>query len=298
MRLLLLTLLCSVNAFAQYNSSAGHNAPAPAAVQVERADKDGKKYLETVKQEAPRDGYGNAAGAQYDLAVDGAFDGQTVFVVDLYRQDFSRAAEAIKKKGFSVVRYQDVPALADFEAALAKSNQFWIIASCDDRVHLSKAHQAAVKKFFDAGHGVYLWGDNDPCNADADSLASMLIDARVKGNLYGDQVVGRSEGAGKPGVAREHLLSTGVENIYEGITVATVKPAGAMTPVIYGSAGNLVTAAFEGDKKRLIVDGGFTRLSNKWDSAGTGRYVMNAAAWLANYERFGNEVVAGQFQKH
>ena len=40
----------------------------------------------------------------------------------------------------------------------------------------------------------------------------------------------------------------------------------------------------------------FTRLSNKWDSAGTGRYVMNAAAWLANYERFGNEVVAGQFK--
>ena len=32
MRLLLLTLLCSVNAFAQYNSSAGHNAPAPATV--------------------------------------------------------------------------------------------------------------------------------------------------------------------------------------------------------------------------------------------------------------------------
>ena len=297
MRLLLLSLLCSVNAFAQYNSSAGHNAPAPATKAVERARKDGTKYFETVVQEAPRDGYGNAAGAQYDLAVDGAFDGQTVFVVDLYRQDFSRAAEAIKKKGFSVVRYQDVPSLKDFEAALAKSNQFWIIASCDDRVHLSKEHQAAVKKFFDAGHGVYLWGDNDPCNADADSLASMLIDARVKGNLYGDQVVGRSEGAGKAGVAREHLLSTGVENIYEGITVATVKPAGAMTPVIYGSAGNLVTAAFEGNKKRLIVDGGFTRLSNKWDSAGTGRYVMNAAAWLANYERFGNEVVAGQFQK-
>jgi hypothetical protein len=297
MRLILLSLLCSLNAFAQYNSIAGQNAPAPAAEQVERVRKDGSKFVETVVKEAPRDSYGNAAGSQYDLAVDGAFDGQTVFVVDLYRQDFSRAAEAIKKKGFSVVRYQDVPPLKDFEAALAKSNQFWIIASCDDQVHLSKQHQAAVKKFFEAGHGVYLWGDNDPCNADADSLASMLIDARVKGDLYGDQVVGRSEGAGKPGVAREHLLSTGVENIYEGITVATVKPAGAMTPVIYGSAGNLVTAAFEGNKRRLIVDGGFTRLSNKWDSAGTGRYVMNAAAWLANYERFGDQVVAGQFKK-
>lgn len=297
MRLSLLTLLCSLNAFAQYNSSAGHNAPAPTSRSVERVDKKGEKYFETVVQEAPRDSYGNAQGSQYDLAVDGAFDGQTVYVIDLYRQDFSRAAGAIKRKGFSVVRVQGVPPLAEFKQALEKSNQCWIIASCDDRVHLSKEHQLAVKRFFDAGHGVYLWGDNDPCNADADSLASMLIDARVKGDLYGDQVVGRSEGAGKPGVVREHLLSTGVENIYEGITVATVKPAGALTPVIYGSAGNLVTAAFEANKKRLIVDGGFTRLSNNWDSAGTGRYVMNAAAWLANYERFGDAVVAGEFKK-
>jgi hypothetical protein len=295
--LLLLTLTCSLNAFAQYTPTAGHNAPTPSLEKVQRKAQDGTVTWDTVPKPAPRDSYGNAAGAQYDLAVDGAFDGQTVFVVDLYRQDFSRATEAIRKKGFSVVRYQNVPPLAEFKAALEKSNQFWIIASCDDQVHLTKEHQAAVKKFFDAGHGVYLWGDNDPCNADADSLASMLIDARVKGDLYGDQVVGRSEGAGKPGVVRDHLLSTGVENIYEGITVATVKPAGAMTPVIYGSAGNLVTAAFESSHKRLIVDGGFTRLSNNWDSAGTGRYVMNAAAWLANYERFGDEVVAGQFKK-
>jgi hypothetical protein len=196
-----------------------------------------------------------------------------------------------------VVRYSDVPPLAEFKAGLAKSNQFWIIASCDDAVHLSKAHQQAVKAFFDAGHGVYLWGDNDPCNADADSLATMLIDARVKGDLPGDQTVGRSMAAGKPGVVSNHLLSTGVENVYEGITVATVKPAGAMTPVIYGSAGNLIAAAFESNGKRLLVDGGFTRLSYKWDSAGTGRYVMNAAAWLANYERFGNEVVAAEFKK-
>lgn len=294
---LLLSLCCSLNAFAQYNALAGHNAPAPEAMKVERKTTDGRVVVETVVKQAPRDSYGNAAGAQYDLAVDGAFDGQTVLVVDLYQQDFSRAAEAIKRKGFSVVRFNDVPPLAQFEAALAKSNQFWIISSCDNNVHLSKAHQGAVKKFFEAGHGVYLWGDNDPCNADADSLATQLIDARVTGNLYGDQVVNRSTGPGKAGVVSEHLLSTGVENIYEGITVATVQPAGAMTPVIYGSAGNLVTAAFEAKGRRLVVDGGFTRLSNKWDSAGTGRYVMNAAAWLANYERFGNEVVAAGFKK-
>ena len=125
----------------------------------------------------------------------------------------------------------------------------------------------------------------------------MLIDARVTGDLPGDRTVGRSRGAGQPGVATDHLLTTGLENIYEGITVATVKPSGAMTPIIWGSAGNLVAAAFEKGGKRLVVDGGFTRLSYKWDSAGTGRYIRNAAAWLANYERFGDQVVADNFKK-
>jgi hypothetical protein len=43
---------------------------------------------------------------------------------------------------------------------------------------------------------------------------------------------------------------------------------------------------------RAILDGGFTCLYMRWDTAGTGRYVKNAAAWLANAERFGDAVVA------
>ena len=34
---------------------------------------------------------------------------------------------------------------------------------------------------------------------------------------------------------------------------------------------------------------GFTRLFINWDTAGTARYVSNAAAWLAHWERFGDE---------
>lgn len=291
--LVALVALSALPALAQYNKSAGMNAPAAEPVRVERKLADGRVEVRTEQREAPRDGYGNARGNQFDLAVDGAFEGQTVMVVDLYGQDFSRAASALKEKSFSVVRYTNgVPPLAEFQAGLKKANQFWILASCDNSVHLSKAHQAAVQRFFMEGHGVYLWGDNDPCNADADSLARQLIDARVQGDLYGDQVVGLSKEAGQPGVARNHLLTTGLEFIYEGITVATVKPVGPMTPIVWGSAGNLVTAAYENDGRRLIVDGGYTRLSNKWDTAGTGRYVKNAAAWLANAERFGSKVVA------
>jgi hypothetical protein len=34
-----------------------------------------------------------------------------------------------------------------------------------------------------------------------------------------------------------------------------------------------------------------------WDTAGTGRYVKNAAAWLVNFEKFGNAVVSDAVKK-
>ena len=67
--------------------------------------------------------------------------------------------------------------------------------------------------------------------------------------------------------------------------------------LLYGSSGNLVTAIYSERGRRAILDGGFTRLFIDWDTAGTGRYVKNAAAWLTNYERFGNGVVAARFRK-
>jgi hypothetical protein len=63
------------------------------------------------------------------------------------------------------------------------------------------------------------------------------------------------------------------------------------TPILYGSAGYLVTVAWERDGKRLLMDGSFIRLAVSWDD-GTARYVKYAAAWLVNAERFGDAVVA------
>ncbi len=309
-------------AAAQYTKQAGKNAPtaeaagaaAPASESApakagDRSSRDkptsappggrgvGTANGNTKPAQIARDDFGNAQGTHFDLAVDGAFDGQTILVIDYYGAQygigFDGPRDAVKLKGFNVVRMFKEPEPKELAKLLAKSNQFWLISSCDDTVHLTAEHHKVIKAYFEEGHGVYLWGDNDPCNADADRLASILVDARIKGDLPGDQTVTISSGPGKPGIVKDHLLSTGVETVYEGVTVATVKPAGsAMTPVIYGSAGNLVTAAYESRGKRLLVDGGFTRLSNKWDTAGTGRYIRNAAAWLANYEKFGAAVLA------
>jgi hypothetical protein len=295
--LTLLMLMCtSTTAFAQYNDVAGKSsAPASKMVEVERQLKDGRTVKEKREVTVKRDSYGNAADSSYDLAVDGAFEGQTIVVWQQYSFSFDNARDALKKKGFSVYRFNSTPSPAELKKALKKANQFWLISS-DQRL-MNDEHAKIIKDFFDAGHGVYIWGDNEPYYADANYLSSALLDASMKGDIMGDQTVSLKSRGDKTGLLEDHLMSTGIETIYEGITIATIQPNDHLTPFLWGSAGNLVASLYDKDRKRAILDGGFTRLYNKWDTAGTGRYVVNAAAWLANYERFGDDVLADGLKK-
>jgi hypothetical protein len=285
-------------AMAQYSQSAGQNAPTTAKTE-DYVDKSGQRQQREVQVKAAPDRFGNAAGNQHDLAVDGAFDGQTVAVLHFYTGegfDFSLPKKALAQKGFSVYRWVNrPPSPEELEEKLKKACQLWIIAN-EQRL-LTEKHLEVIQRFFDSGKGVYIWGDNQPYYADANAVAKKLLGTQMLGDTMGDQVVGLQKGKGKTGLLPNHLLTTGLENIYEGITIATIQPNQALTPLIYGSAGNLVTAFHDRKGKRAILDGGFTRLYMKWDTAGTGRYVKNAAAWLVNVERFGDTVVAEQFRK-
>jgi hypothetical protein len=285
-------------AMAQYSPSAGQNAPSVAKTE-EYVDSTGKQQRRQVQVRAAPDSFGNAAGNQHDLAVDGAFDGQTVAVLHLYTEegfDFALPKKALAEKGFSVYRWMNrPPSPAELGEKLKKASQLWIISS-DQRL-LTEKHLDVIQRFFDSGKGVYIWGDNAPYYADANAVAQRLLGARMLGDTMGDQVVGLQKKPGRAGLLPNHLLTTGLEFIYEGITIATIQPNEKLTPLIYGSAGNLVTAIYDRNGKRAILDGGFTRLFLKWDTAGTGRYVKNAAAWLVNVERFGDTVVAEKFRK-
>ncbi len=294
-----LTLSLSLSALAggsPYNRSAGQNAPAAAVVQKEVKGDDGVvKYVdEVVAGPVHRDGHGNAQGNQYDLAVDGAFEGQTVAVLHFYTGfDFSLPKAALKEKGFSVFRWIDAPpSPRELEEKLGKATQLWIISGADRR--LTDEHVAVIKRFFDAGHGVYIWGDNQPYYADANVVGKALLGVEMHGDIPGGQPVGLQKAKNKAGVLPGHLLSTGLESVYEGSTIATVDDNQALTPIIWGSADNVVTAAYERDGKRALFDGGFTRLYVGWETAGTARYVKNAAAWLTNVERFGDAVTAAK----
>jgi len=271
----------SVQAQKVYNRSKGQNAV--------YADVKDEVSGEMKKVKVDADHHGNAEGNQYDLAVDGAFEGETVAVLHLYTGegfDFSLPKAALKEKGFSVYRWINNPPSADeLERKLKKACQLWIISSNVRK--LNESHLKVIKKFFDSGKGVYIWGDNQPYYADANYVSEHLLGVSMLGNLPGNEVVGLNNKSKKTGLAPGHLITTGLEYVYEGITIATIEDNVSLTPLIYGHESNLVTATYERNGKRAILDGGFTRLYIAWDNAGTGRYVKNAAAWLVNYERFG-----------
>jgi hypothetical protein len=294
---LLLAATSSFAADSPYTETAGSNAPAPVTRMVDERRGDGTVVKVEKKFEATRDIHGNAQGNQYDLARDGAFKGNTVAVLHFYTGEgftFDLPKKALAEKGFSTFRWTNTaPPVKELESSLEKANQLWVISDCS-ATHLTKEHLDVIEKYFNSGKGVYIWGDNDPCYGDANLVGERLLGVKMTGNLPGDQAVGIQKDGKGAGVAKNHLISTGVESVYEGVTVATIEGNQVLTPLIYGSAGNLIAAAYEKDGKRLIFDGGFTRLYYKWDTAGTPRYVKNAAAWLANFERFGTKVTAAK----
>ena len=247
-----------------------------------------------IKGTHARDKFGNAKGGRFDLARDGAFTGKKVAVVQLYTGegfDFSLPLAALKEKGFEVLRWTAWPAADELKRALEGCCQCWVISGCTQTV--TKAHVDVLRDFFKQGRGLYIWGDNDPYYADANVLTQALFGAKMSGNEMGCKCVTEKK-AGAPGAGFvPHLITTGIEKLYEGETIATVEPnqpPKRLTPLVCGSAGNVVTAVWDGMGQRCVVDGGFTRLWCGWDTAGSARFVKNVAAWLANAERFGAKV--------
>lgn len=245
----------------------------------------------SITDSVKRDRFGNPQGSEYDLAADGSFKKYTVVVLNLCSYaNFIEPEKALRRKGFDVVKFEgSIPPLSQLRTALSLPNtQLWIIA--DSSVHLSEEIVRFVSQFYEEGHGLYLWSDNDPYFADTNRILANIFGSSVymRGDYLGEQVLGIRSGVGQPGIIGDHPISTGIVNFYEGITISHIEGyQGRLEPLMFSSDGQVVAAYSDRDQKRILVDGGFTRLYHKWDSAGTDRYIVNAAAWLANIERFG-----------
>ena len=236
-----------------------------------------------------RDRFGNPSGEEYDLALDGSFEGYSIYIINLCQAasaTMNGAVAALRQKGFSVELTRDLPSPNELKRVLEDKCQLWIISQ--EQLHFTQEHYKVIKDFFEAGNGLYVWGDNDPLNTDANFIIGPLFSSSLCGNYYAREVLSIQDSPNSPGIIEDHLISTGLVSFFEGDSIAKVKISGGLEPLIYSSDSNVVTAYYDINGKRALVDGAFTRL---WDgdwgqSAGTSRYIMNAAVWLANAERF------------
>lgn len=239
------------------------------------------------------DKYGNPQGGQFDLAKDGAFKGYQIIVLnfgndgsDTDDKIMEKPEIALRRKGFTVKEYCETPAYLSLKNILsAPDSQLWVISGVQR--HINDQCLELIYEYYQKGHGIYLWGDNDPWYVDANVILNRLFGTCMDGNLPGNKVLSIQHGAGQPGIIENHPITTGLVNFFEGITIANVHTKNGLNPLVYGSDRCVVTAYYDDNGRRVLADGGYTRLYCNWDSAGTDRYIVNAAAWLANVERFG-----------
>jgi hypothetical protein len=241
---------------------------------------------------AARDRFGNADGNTFDLGRDGAFGGLTILVLQFFfgeEFDFLLPKAALEQKGFTVVHWKVIPSTDELREALQHACQLWVISSITQS--LSPVQLDLIEEFYERGRGLYLWGDNRPFYAEANAILAKLFPGeavRLEGNDNGTKILTARTTSDGVGFDSEHFVFTGIENLYEGVTISRVlsPTTSLITAIALSSHGYPVTCALDDGTHRLAIDGGFTRLfPDRWEvTAGTSRFVKNISAWLCGFE--------------
>eukprot|EP00004_Rigifila_ramosa_P012477 TRINITY_DN269_c0_g1_i2.p1 TRINITY_DN269_c0_g1~~TRINITY_DN269_c0_g1_i2.p1 ORF type:complete len:658 (-),score=165.09 TRINITY_DN269_c0_g1_i2:70-2043(-) len=234
------------------------------------------------------DAYMNPAGGEYDLGQDGKFGEFTVLILSLQgaltQATFATTVgPALKKKGFSIVFASSVD---DFIAKLPSADVAWFLSflPSENDAKLS----AALTAFHKSGGGIFVWTDNDPLFAQANVFLADNFGFTMGGNDPGQKTLTVGD-ASTAGHFARHAITSGLTNLYEGITVSYPSASDVYTVVARNSSGNAVSVAIESGKKafgagRVVVDGGYTKLYANFLTAGTERYITNATVWLLGLE--------------
>jgi hypothetical protein len=277
-----------------------------AAVGDKDKDKDEKEYPKTDPLKF-LDKFGNPQGGDLGLSKDGEFKGKKILVWGNLKgehhqifKDVNPMWQALRKRGFAVQ-------LADGDFPrdiLPEFDQFWLF-SYDQPDNLKEADMKALDKFATAGKGVYLLTDNEPYTVQVNLMAKRWFDAEIKGNYHGTQIgfikarklseAVLAKFNGTFAIAEEdHPLLTGVNFIYEGITISHFAETKKLRVVMRGSDGKTLVGVSNVPGMRVVLDCGYTRYffdeKNPDTSfinatAGTLRFGENVAAFLQGKEK-------------
>jgi hypothetical protein len=202
------------------------------------------------------------------------------------KYEWHHVQQAVAERNIHMdIRMAPRPGICDLDTVLLSNyTQLWFVS---DRVKtLRDQHLRVIEDFVKAGNGLLIWADNDPFFADANLLAKHFIGTRFSGNRHGDRVLTPGHTVSR-GHFVEHPLTQGVNRLYEGITICTIKPAPDLTFLAQSHDGQYCMACFERENQRIVLDTGFTKLHEGrfHNTAGTARYFRNIAFWLAKAGR-------------
>lgn len=204
-----------------------------------------------------------------------------IAILQLYKSEktnFNKMINVLDTYGFeSALLAKDVDSLS-FKITLDSVQQLWIIS--DKSNHLDSVKLAMIEQFYKSGKGVFVLADNEPYNLDANKVLNQLENIKISGNYICDKVLQKKSKTDTISTIRPHAVTKNLNYFYEGFTVASIEKSGKnIEPIIFGSEGNLIVASYSENGKRLLIDGGFTRMYNKWNSE-TATYIINVANWL------------------
>ena len=183
----------------------------------------------------------------------------------------------------------------------AAEYKFIVQATLDmalSRVHpLNEQAYRAIEKFIQAGKGVCLLSDDEPFVVESNELARRLYGVAVKGNYIADKIAYVRERNLTPDEIRkfkgqyevaDHPLLTGVNFLYEGITISNVGKSDKLEVALKASDGQPLIAISKVPGQRVVIDCAFTqfchgpteRTSYILKSAGAIQLAQNIAAYL------------------
>jgi hypothetical protein len=203
----------------------------------------------------------------------------------------------------AVVAAVDLLPISEIPSGFTAAEYKFIVQATLDmslsRVHpLNEQAYREIEKFVKLGKGLCLLSDDEPFLVESNELAKRLYGVTVKGNYIADKIAYVRDHKLTPADIRkfggqyeiaDHPLLTGVNFLYEGITISNVGISDKLELALKASDGQPLIAVSKVSGQRVVIDCAFTqfchgpteRTSYVLKSAGAVRLAQNIAAYLA-----------------
>ena len=169
----------------------------------------------------------------------------------------------LTRRGF---KYTLVHTDKEFIEKLDNFDIAWILDLDPFDTRLTNDLLKSLDVFFKDSKSLYIWADNDPLFYRSNIILQHYFNGmNLKGNFYGDKILTASDDLVKGTFDKNHPISYGVNNLYEGVTICHPEKMHDDFKVYAINTNNeplVVYAEANDNHGRIIVDCGFTK---HWD---------------------------------